>query len=150
MKDDVSGGQADMKKVSVILAEDHIKMAEHLRMLLEPEHHVEVVFEGVALVAAVLQKVPDVIIADITMPGMSGFVAAEKILALHPHARIIFSTVWNERAIIERALSEGIRGYVMKADAGEELVEAVHSVLRGGVFISSSARAALANRSSSF
>ena len=138
--------RADMNQISVILAEDHLEMAEHLRTLLEPCHSVEVVSEGQALLAAVSRKLPDVIIVDITMPGMNGLVAAARILALHPHARIICSTVRNEPAIIERALSEGVLGYVMKADAGEELVEAVQAVLNGSRYVSCSARAALATR----
>lgn len=130
----------------VILAEDHPEIAEHLRMLLEPYHQVEVVFDGSALVAAVDRDLPDVIVTDIMMPGISGFAAAGKILAHHPQARIILATVRHEPAIIEQALSEGVQGYVMKADAGEELLEAVQTVLRGEIYISSSARDVLANR----
>lgn len=122
-------------------------MAEHLIRLLEPRHQVEVVSDGAALLAAATRDLPDVIITDVTMPVMSGLAAAGKILAIHPHARIILATVRNEAAIIEQALSDGVQGYVTKTDAGDELIEAVRTVLNGGRYISSSAQATLANRS---
>jgi DNA-binding NarL/FixJ family response regulator len=135
-----------MMQIHVILAEDHPEMAEHLRTLLDPSYHVEVVADGQALIAAVNRSVPDVIISDIAMPGMSGLTAAGHILNIHPQTRIIFSTVMGEPAIIRRALAEGARGYVMKSDAGDELASAVDAVLGGSQYISTSARAALANR----
>jgi DNA-binding NarL/FixJ family response regulator len=135
-----------MTQIHVILAEDHAEMAQHLRTLLDPSYHVEVVADGETLIAAANRSVPDVIISDIAMPGMSGLTAAGHILKAHPQVRIIFSTVLAEPTIIRRALAEGACGYVMKSDAGDELADAVDTVLRGGKYVSSSARTMLANR----
>jgi DNA-binding NarL/FixJ family response regulator len=77
------------------------------------------------------------------MPGISGLAAARQILKVHPEALIIFATVLDEPAIIRRALAEGARGYVLKSDAGDELADAVDTVLAGGQYVSSSARAVL-------
>ncbi|HTO67670.1 MAG TPA: response regulator transcription factor [Bradyrhizobium sp.] len=132
-----------MKKIRVILAEDHPEMAQQLQALLDPRYDVDVVPDGQALIAAASLAAPDLIISDIAMPGISGLVAARHILKAHPNALIIFATVLDEPAIIRRALAEGARGYVMKADAGDELADAVDMVLAGGQYVSSSARAAL-------
>jgi DNA-binding NarL/FixJ family response regulator len=135
-----------MKQLRVILAEDHAEMAQHLQALLDPCYDVDVVADGQALITAATRELPDLIISDIAMPGVSGLVAAHYILKAHPQARIIFATVLDEPAIIRRAFAEGASGYVMKSDAGEELAEAVDKVLAGGRYLSSSARAVLGSR----
>lgn len=117
-------------------------MAEHLRSLLG-DYDVDMVQDGQGLIAAVNANVPDMIISDIAMPGMSGLTAARDILAVHPNVRIIFVSVRDEPAIIKKAIDEGAAGYVVKSDAGDELLDAVQTVLGGGHYVSSSARAAL-------
>ena len=117
-------------------------MAEHLRFLLG-DYDVDVVQDGQELIAAVNTNMPDMIISDIAMPGISGLVAARDILAAHPNARIIFVSVRDEPAIIRKAIDEGAAGYVVKSDAGDELLDAVQTVLAGGHYFSSAARAAL-------
>src|SRR5690349_5407794 len=96
-----------MKQLRVILAEDHAEMAQHLQALLEPRYVVDVVTDGQALIAAAARELPDLIISDIAMPGISGLVAARHILSKHPEARIIFATVLDEPAIIRQALADG-------------------------------------------
>jgi DNA-binding NarL/FixJ family response regulator len=129
----------------VVLAEDHAEMAQHLRSLLGTDYDVEIASDGQALIAAVDANSPDVIISDITMPGISGLAAARSILATHPGARIIFVSVRDEPAVIRKAISGGACGYVMKCDAGDELIQAVQMVLGGGRYVSSSARTALSS-----
>jgi DNA-binding NarL/FixJ family response regulator len=128
----------------VVLAEDHPAMANELQELLTADHDiVEVVNDGPALIAAAKQHQPDAIVSDIAMPGVSGLVAAASILAAWPDARIVFVTVQDNRAVIRKALNCGVRGYVLKSDAAHELVTAVHAALLGGLYLSSSVRAAL-------
>jgi DNA-binding NarL/FixJ family response regulator len=117
-------------------------MAQQLRSLLG-DYDVDIVSDGQGLIAAVNAHLPDIIISDITMPGISGLAAARDILAMHPVARIIFVSVQDEPAIIRKAIAGGALGYVVKADAGEELLCAVQAVLGGGQYVSSSARLAL-------
>ena len=93
--------------------------------------------------AAVEFYMPDVIISDIAMPGISGLAAARNIRTAHPEARIIFISVLDEPAVIRKALAEGASGYVIKSDAGDELANAVQTVLGGGRYVSSSAEVAL-------
>jgi DNA-binding NarL/FixJ family response regulator len=126
----------------LILAEDHSEMAENLRSLLG-DYEVDIVPDGHGLIAAVNAKVPDIIISDIGMPGISGLAAAREIFAKHPNARIIFVSIRDEPAIIRKTIDEGAAGYVVKSDAGDELLDAVKTVLGGGHYVSSTARAAL-------
>jgi len=128
----------------VVLAEDHATMARDLKALLSREFMVDVVSDGQQLIDAVEESLPDVIVSDISMPGMSGLASARTILTKHPDARIIFVTVRDEPAVIAAALSEGALGYVVKCDAGDELEQAVRWALRGARYISATAIAALA------
>src|SRR5262245_61866477 len=79
--------ETDMKQLRVILAEDHAEMAQHLQALLASSFDVDVVADGQALIAAAIRELPDLIISDIAMPGVSGLVAARHILKAHPRAR---------------------------------------------------------------
>jgi DNA-binding NarL/FixJ family response regulator len=128
-----------------VLAEDHAAMALQLRSLLAPSFEiVGTVEDGTALVDAVDALEPDVIVSDISMPRMSGLAAAPIILARHPAVRIVFVTVRDERAVVRAALESGGRAYVLKCDAGDELVPAVRAVVAGEEYVSTNARAALA------
>ena len=119
-------------------------MATDLQELLVADHNVvEVVPDGAALIEAAHHHRPDAIVSDIAMPGINGFAAAAAIFAWQPDARIVFVTVQDSRAVIRKALDCGVCGYVLKCDAGNELVAAVRVALEGGVYLSSNARVAL-------
>jgi DNA-binding NarL/FixJ family response regulator len=125
----------------VVLAEDHPAMATELRELLSTDYDiVEVVHDGVALMEAARLAVPDAIVSDIAMPRVNGLAAAASILAARPDARIVFVTVQDSRAVIKKAIDCGARGYVLKSDAGNELVAAVRTALEGGFYLSTNAR----------
>src|SRR5262245_43363000 len=111
-------------------------MATELQQLLIADHDiVEVVHDGAALIEADRQHRPDAIVADIAMPGVNGLTAAVSILATRPDARIVFVTVQDSRAVIRKALDCGALGYVLKCDAGNELVIALRTVLYGGHYL---------------
>ena len=116
----------------LLLADDHRETAALLRDLLEPEFDVIAqVEDGLALVSAAERLVPDVIVSDITMPGLDGISAAAAILRQNPAARVVFVTVHGDPILVERGFEAGALGYVLKRAAAEELVLAVHSALRG-------------------
>jgi DNA-binding NarL/FixJ family response regulator len=124
------------RRASLVLAEDHLPIAEQLGELLSEEFDVlAVVAHGEALVKAVRRLQPDVVVTDISMPGMDGMQAARELLADRPGLPIIFITVHDDATLARAALSLG-KGYVLKASAGEELVEALNQVLKGGHFLS--------------
>lgn len=125
-----------MKRATLVLAEDHPPIAEQLRELLGEEFDVlAVVAHGEALVKAVRRLRPDVVVTDISMPGMDGMQAARELLAERPGLPVVFITVHDDVTLARAALSIG-RGYVLKASAGDELVEALRVVLSGGHFLS--------------
>jgi DNA-binding NarL/FixJ family response regulator len=116
----------------VLLADDHPAVVKDLCALLEPEFDVvATVGDGHALVAAAQALAPDVIVTDITMPGLDGIEAAREILQKNPAARIVFVTVHDEPELVKKGTAIGVLGYVLKPTAGEDLVPAIHAARRG-------------------
>ena len=121
-----------MSQPRVLLADDHRETAALLCGLLQSEFEViEQVQDGLALVVAAERLSPDVIVSDISMPGLDGISAASAILRSNPAARIVLVTVHSDPMVALRGLETGALGYVLKRTAGDELVPAVHSALRG-------------------
>jgi DNA-binding NarL/FixJ family response regulator len=130
-----------MHRPRLLLADDHPDTARLLRGLLQPEFDVIAeVQDGNALVGAAERLSPDLIISDISMPGLDGIAAAGEILRRNPAARIIFVTVYDDASVMKRGLATGALGYVLKLTAGDELVPAVCAALRGERFVSLSLR----------
>jgi DNA-binding NarL/FixJ family response regulator len=128
----------NVMKRTVLLADDHPATLLAWRALLEPEFDViGSVGNGRALVEAHDRLVPDVVVTDIGMPDINGIAAAEMILRRHPAARIVFVTVYAERAMLRRGLAVGAVGYVLKIKAGDDLAPAIRAALRGDLYISS-------------
>ena len=121
-----------MNRPRLLLADDHAETRELLRSLLQPEFDVIAdVEDGSALVSAAELLLPDVIVTDISMPGLDGLAAATAILQNNPAARIVFVTVHGDRILVERGLATGALGFVLKLEAGDELIPAVHAAVRG-------------------
>jgi DNA-binding NarL/FixJ family response regulator len=126
-----------MSRPRVLLAEDHAETAERLRKLLRVEFDVIAwVEDGRALVDATERLSPDVIVADIAMPGVDGIVATTLIRHHDPNARIVLVTVHSESMLVEAGLAAGALGYVLKDTAGDDLVPAVHAALAGRQYLS--------------
>lgn len=119
-----------------MLAEDHPPVAEQIRELLGEEFDVlAVVGHGEALVKAVRRLRPDVVVTDISMPGMDGMQAARELVSEQPGLPTVFITVHDDPLLARAALAIG-HGYVLKASAGEELIDAVHAALENRYFVS--------------
>lgn len=126
-----------MRLSRVLLAEDHAPTAEQLRSLLRPYFDViALVADGRALVSAAERLTPDVIVSDISMPGLDGIEACALIRARDPQARIVLVTVHSEPTLVTRGQAAGALGYVLKDAAGDELVLAVQAALEGERFVS--------------
>ena len=116
----------------LLLADDHPQTALLLQRLLVPEFDVlALVTDGLELVSEAERLLPDVIVSDITMARLDGISAATQILRKNPAARVVFVTVHGDPVLVERGLSTGALGYVLKAAAGEDLIPAVRAALRG-------------------
>lgn len=131
-----------MSRRRVVLAEDHVSMAAVLRALLAEVYDVvAVAHDGEALVALVTATAPDVVVCDIGLPRLSGLDAAERLLAGESTTCIVIVTITVDPSCVARALGMGVRAYVAKADAGEELLPAVDAALARRVYLSASVRA---------
>ena len=128
----------------VVLAEDHPAVAEELRTLLTTDYDVvQVVHNGQTLLEYARWTMPDVIVSDIGMPGMSGLQVLRTLRAERFAIRVVLITIRSEPELITHALALGASGFVLKSDAGEELLAAVEACLRGEEYLSSGARALL-------
>ena len=126
-----------MNRPRVLLAEDHAPTAERLCKLLRVEFDVIArVEDGHALVDAAARLSPDVIVTDIAMPSVDGIKAALQIRRHDPSARVVLVTMHSEPMLVEAGLAAGALGYVLKDEAGDELVPAVHAALEGHRYVS--------------
>ena len=124
-------------RIRVVLADDHQELLEEIRRLLVAEFDVVCsVGEGLALVKAAFEWRPDVIVSDINMPHLSGTEAARQILQKGLSKAAIMLTMYNERDLVRSSLEAGILGYVLKVDAGEELIPAIRRVANGQTYLS--------------
>jgi DNA-binding NarL/FixJ family response regulator len=120
-----------MSRPRIVLADDHPRVANELRRLLEPEFDViAVVDNGYALLRQAEALAPDVIVTDIVMPGLDGIAATRALVARDPGARVVLITVHDEADLAERGYAAGALGFVVKVSALRDLVPAVRAALR--------------------
>lgn len=125
-----------MKKPTVILADDHTLVLEGFRRLIEAQCDlVATAGDGQALLQAVAQHRPDVVILDISMPVMNGIEAVRTMKAQFPSVKAVFVTMHADPAYIRAAFQAGASGYLLKQSLGDELTQALHTVLRGHTYV---------------
>jgi len=121
----------------ILIADDHVLLAEACKYLLEPEFEVVgVVRDGRALLRAADELIPDVVIVDVAMPQLNGLDAAEMVKEKHPRVKLIFLTMSLAADIAAEAFRRGASAYVVKHCSAEELVTAVRRVLHGESYLS--------------
>ena len=136
--------------VRVLLVDDHAVVREGYRRLLERTRDIEVVAEaagGEEAYRLFCETTPDVVVMDITLPGVSGVEATRRIVAREPAARVLVFSVHEDIVFASRALQAGARGYITKSTAPELLVEAVRAVAEGRPYLSHDVAQKLATQS---
>jgi DNA-binding NarL/FixJ family response regulator len=124
-----------------VVADDHPGLLDEIRALLTPEFEiVGSVSNGLDLIGSVRDSKPDVVVSDIQMSGISGIEACRRIIQEGLCGAAIILTMYSEAQLVRDALRAGIRGYVSKVDAGEELIPALRSVVRGSTYFSRGVR----------
>ena len=122
----------------VILADDHQIVRQGIRTLIERQG-VQVVAEagdGLTLIEQVRQHLPDLAIVDVSMPGLNGIDATRQMLAAVPTLGVVLLTMHDEELHVSAALRAGVRGYVLKTQAADELMDAIRTVSTGGTYLS--------------
>jgi DNA-binding NarL/FixJ family response regulator len=121
---------------SVLLADDHAMVAEGLsRLISEVAQLVGIVRDGHQLVESARRLRPDIVVADVDMPGMGGLDAMRVLKAEGSSARFIFLTVHGEPRLAAEAMRHGASGYLLKEAAGEELLSAIRAVKEGQSYL---------------
>lgn len=128
-----------MKKITVLLSDDHTIVREGLRLLLEKADDIQVIGEaadGHQSVREAKRLKPDVVILDLSMPLLNGLEAARQIAKETPPARVLILSAYTDDAYVEHAMKAGAAGYLMKETAGDDLVRAIREVAKGHAFFS--------------
>jgi two-component system invasion response regulator UvrY len=127
-----------MGKIRVILTDDHAVVRMGFRLLLQGTHDIEVVGEaetGEDAVKRFVELRPDVLVMDLSMPGMGGLEAVTRVLAKDPAARILILSAHEDTIHPKRVLKAGAVGYLSKRSAAEELIQAIRQVAGGRMYM---------------
>jgi DNA-binding NarL/FixJ family response regulator len=129
------------RSLRVLLADDHVTVRHGLRLLFDGEPDMKVISEasdGESAIQRAVALKPDVIVMDISMPGMNGLTATKKLKTLQPDAAIVTLTRHGDDAYLQELLRAGVSGYVLKQSAPNELLQAIRAVASGGQYLDSS------------
>lgn len=137
--------KAGQHRARVLLADDHSILLEAFRRLLEPDCEVVgVASDGARLIELARKLVPDVVVLDISMPGMSGIDAARELRKSHPEVRTVFLTVNEDPDLAASLLRDGASAYLLKTSAAQDLFEAIRAAVEGRTHVTPSLAAAVA------
>jgi DNA-binding NarL/FixJ family response regulator len=128
------------RRVRVLLADDHATVRYGLKLLIDAEPDMIVVAEagdGAEAVRKVLDANPDVVVMDISMPGMNGLAATRELKKVQPATKVITLTRHTDDAYLQELLRAGASGYVLKRSAPTELLHAIRGVAAGGQYLDS-------------
>jgi DNA-binding NarL/FixJ family response regulator len=132
------------RTLRILLVDDHELVRRGVRYLLESEPGWEVCGEaatGREAVEMAQRLSPDVVVLDLSMPSMNGIEAARRIRQVAPHCEVLILTVHESEDMVRDALAAGARGYILKSDAGSDLVNAVRALSRRKTFFTADVQA---------
>lgn len=132
-----------MSTIRVLLADDHEIVRSGLRMLVESQPDMTVVGEaadGNAAVAEVDRAAPNVVVMDVSMPGLNGLEATKQIVANAPHTPVLALSRYSDTSYVRQLFGAGAAGYVLKQSAATELIRAIRAVAGGSDYLDSSFR----------
>jgi DNA-binding NarL/FixJ family response regulator len=121
----------------ILIADDHDIVRKGLRALVQEEPSWQIVADvqdGRSAVAKTQELKPDIAILDIAMPSLNGLDATKQIVKVNPDTKVLILTMHDSELLIQNVLSAGARGYLMKTDAGRDLVVAIRALLLGQTY----------------
>ena len=124
---------------TILLAEDHHLVRQALRLLLETQPAFQVIAEtgdGLEAARLVAAHKPDVLIADMMMPALSGLEVARQTKRTSPATKVIILSMYDAESYVAEALQAGVAGYVLKQSSAQELVYAIHQAVAGNLYLS--------------
>lgn len=127
-----------MNKLKIFLAEDHLVVREGLKLLINSQPDMEVVGEagdGQSAITEAFNLQPQVVVMDVSMPELSGTLATRRLKEKAPNIQVLALTVHEDKSYLRELLQAGASGYVLKRAAGNELINAIHVVAGGGVYL---------------
>jgi DNA-binding NarL/FixJ family response regulator len=130
-----------MKHTRILVADDHEVVRKGVTQILTSQPDFEVICEvqtGRAAVSEALRLKPDVLVMDVMMPDLNGLEATRQIMKSVPHAQVLILSMHESEELVREVLASGARGYVLKSDAGRELVSAVSALSQKRPFFTSS------------
>jgi len=139
LEDKSGGSNGSMKKVRILLADDHTLMRAGLRALLERQPNLEVVAEaedGRQTVELASTHTPDVVVMDIVMPHFNGVEATRQIVSKHPIISVVILSMYSDESYVMLALEAGARAYLLKDSVVPDLLRAIEAVSQGKSFFS--------------
>lgn len=128
-----------MNRIRVLLADDHKILRESLVILLSQKENIEVVGaagDGLEAYRKILELKPDIAVLDISIPYLNGLDLAEKLKTELPEVKIVILTMHKSGEFVSKALCAGVRGYVLKDNALEELIECIELVSERKIYLS--------------
>src|SRR3954469_22698239 len=135
--------------VRILLADDHVTVRHGLKLLIDSQPDMTVIAEasdGKAAIESAVALKPDVIVMDISMPGMNGLVATRRLKQLQPGTAIVTLTRHADDAYLHELLRAGVSGYVLKQSAPTELLQAIRAAAAGLQYIDSALTARVTAR----
>ncbi|MGH9258120.1 MAG: response regulator [Vicinamibacterales bacterium] len=133
----------------ILLADDHVTMRHGLRLLIDNQADMKVVSEasdGHAAVQHAIAQKPDVVVMDISMPGMNGLEATRALKQQQPGVAVVALTRHGDDAYVQELLRAGVSGYVLKQSAPTELLQAIRAAAAGGQYLDSALTARVTAR----
>ncbi|MBN2108731.1 MAG: response regulator transcription factor, partial [Deltaproteobacteria bacterium] len=130
-----------MNAYRIILADDHTILRQGIRRLVQEIPGLQVLAEasnGAELLELLRKLAPDLVIADITMPGIGGIEATREIRRLYPEVKVLILTMHKRVEYLQHVLAAGAHGYLLKEDSNDELAQAIDAIRRGRTYITQS------------
>lgn len=133
------GRRSGMKRIRILLADDHAVVRQGFKMILAEQADMEIVGEagnGREAVALAESLKPDIVVMDVAMPELNGIEATRRMAEAAPHARVVALSMHKDSVYVREILRAGARGYLLKDSVAGDLVSAVRAVARGEGYIS--------------
>lgn len=127
-----------MKKLRILIAEDHISVREGFKFIIESQSDMEIVGEagdGRAAVELARELQPDIVLMDISMPKLNGLKAAALLKRVAPDIKILTLTRHTDTAFLQELLQAGVSGYVLKQSSSDEIIRALRAIAEGNNYL---------------